>query len=137
VNRYEIGDITVGMSESFTVTVTADMMNDFLKLTGDVNPLHCDEDFAKQRGFSGRVVYGMLSASLYSTLAGVYLPGEKCLLQRVDTKFKKPVFIGDTLTVTGTVTDVSEALSHITVKATIVNQKGEKVNAATIEAGVI
>lgn len=82
------------------------------------------------------VVYGMLGASFLSTLAGVYLPGEHCLLHGVDLKFAKPIFIGDTLTVTGVVDEVNDTFREITIKASIVNQGGKKVTRAVIRAGV-
>ncbi len=137
MNAYKISELTVGLTHSFSVEVTADMLARFRDLSGDVNPLHCDEAFAKARGYKGRVAYGMLAASLYSTLAGVYLPGRDCLLHEVDVKFKKPVFIGDTLTVTGTVKDVSEALGRVEIEARTVNQDGAVVNKAVIQAGVL
>ena len=136
MNHYTISDIRVGMSAEFSVTVTEEKMTLFRDLTGDCNPLHTDEVHAKAKGYPGRVVYGMLCASLYSTLAGAYLPGEHCLLQQVDSKFRKPVFIGDTLTVRGEVTEVSEGLRRITVKAKIRNQNGTLVGTADIYAGV-
>ena len=61
------------------MTVTPEMMDAFRAITGDVSPIHIDADYARGRGFPGRVVYGMLGASFFSTLAGVYLPGEHCL----------------------------------------------------------
>lgn len=137
MNRYRLEDIRVGMAESFSVTVTGAMLEGFHALSGDSNPLHTDDEYARARGFQSRVVFGMLCASLFSTLAGVYLPGERCLLHELQTKFKKPVFVGDTLTVSGTVSEKSEALRRITVKARIVNQHGETVNKATIKAGVL
>ena len=137
MNRYTIGDLQVGQTESFSVTVTPSMVDAFSELSGDINPLHMNEDFAKKRGFPGRVVFGMLAASFFSTLAGVYLPGENCLLHGMNIKFKKPVFIGDTLTVSGTISELSEGLSRITVKADITNQHGKKVTSGIIEAGVI
>ncbi len=136
MNEYTISDITVGTKASFTEEITEQKLSLFLSLTGDNNPLHCDSEHAKQKGYKDRVVYGMLAASLYSTLAGVYLPGKHCLLQEVSTKFRKPVFVGDTLTVSGIVSHVSEAVGRITIKAETRNQNGEKVNSATIEAGV-
>ena len=75
MNHYTMADMTPGLTEEFTVTVTAEMMDAFCTLTGDVSPIHMDEDYAKGRGYPGRVVYGMLGASFFSTLAGVYLPG--------------------------------------------------------------
>lgn len=137
MNRYKLADIREGMSAAFTVTVTGAMLESFHALSGDDNPLHNDEDYAKARGFKGRVVFGMLCAGFYSTLAGVYLPGEHCLLHEVNTKFKKPVFVGDTLTVRGAVVQKSEALGRIEIKADITNQRGEVVNKATIQAGVM
>ena len=103
MNHYTLAEMTPGLTESFTVTVTEEMMQAFERLTGDCSPIHVDENYAKARGYGGRVVYGMLGASFFSTLAGVYLPGEHCLLHGVECKFARPVFIGDTLTVTGTV----------------------------------
>ena len=100
------------------------------------SPIHIDEDYARGRGYPGRVVYGMLGASFFSTLAGVYLPGEHCLLHGVECKFARPVFIGDTLTVTGTVLRVSEAVAEAEIKAVITNQEGKKVTRGIIRAGL-
>ena len=136
MNHYKLADLAVGHTESFTATVTAELLDKFRDLTGDVNPLHGDEDYARAKGYPGRVVYGMLVASLYSTLAGVYLPGEFSLLHEVDAKFKKPVFIGDVLTVTGKVTGVNEVFGRIEIDARIVNQDGKTVNRGKILAGV-
>lgn len=72
----------------------------------------------------------------FSTLAGVYLPGEHCLLHGVECKFAKPVFIGDTLTITGTVVNVSEAVAEAEIKAVITNQDGKRVTRGIIKAGL-
>lgn len=136
MNHYTLTEMTPGLTESFTVTVTEEMMRQFCALSGDVSPIHMDEDYAKARGYAGRVVYGMLGASFFSTLAGVYLPGEHCLLHGVECKFAKPIYIGDTLTVTGTVTHVSEAVGEAEIKAEIRNQDGKKVTRGIIKAGL-
>ena len=136
MNSYTLADITPGMTESFTVTVTEAMMDAFYAVSGDNSPIHMDADYAAGRGYPGRVVYGMLGASFFATLAGVYLPGEHCLLHGVDCKFARPVFVGDTLTISGTVTHVSEAVSEAEIKATITNQDGKKVTRGVIKAGV-
>ena len=136
MNHYRLADLTPGVTESFTVTITEEMMAQFYAITGDNSPIHMDEDYAAGRGYPGRVVYGMLGASFLSTLAGVYRPGEHCLLHGVDLKFAKPIFIGDTLTVTGVVDEVNDTFREITIKASIVNQDGKKVTRAVIRAGV-
>ena len=136
MNHYRLADLTPGVTESFTITITEEMMVQFYAITGDNSPIHMDADYAAGRGYPGRVVYGMLGASFLSTLAGVYLPGEHCLLHGVDLKFAKPIFIGDTLTVTGVVDEVNDTFREITIKASIVNQDGKKVTRAVIRAGV-
>ncbi len=136
MNHYTLAEMTPGLTESFTVTVTEEMMQEFERLSGDCSPIHIDEDYARRRGYPGRVVYGMLGASFFSTLAGVYLPGEHCLLHGVECKFARPVFIGDTLTVTGTVLRVSEAVAEAEIKAVITNQEGKKVTRGIIRAGL-
>ena len=136
MNSFNMEDITVGMEQSFTVTVTEAMVQSFMQMSGDVNPLHTDKEYAANAGYSNIVVYGMLTASFYSTLAGVYLPGANCLLYEVDSQFTKPVFPKDTLTVSGKVSEVNSVLHCITMKATIRNQRGEKVSRAKIVAGI-
>ena len=136
MNHYRLADLTPSVTESFTVTITEEMMAQFYAITGDNSPIHMDADYAAGRGYPGRVVYGMLGASFLSTLAGVYLPGEHCLLHGVDLKFAKPIFIGDILTVTGVVDEVNDTFREITIKASIVNQDGKKVTRAVIRAGV-
>lgn len=136
MNHYTFQEMQVGMTAEFSVTVTAEMMEQFYSITGDCSPIHMDAEYAAGRGYPGRVVYGMLSASLLSTLAGVYLPGEHCLLHQVDSKFVSPVFIGDTLTVKGSVSEVNDTFQEITIRAQILNQQGKKVVRATLKAGL-
>ena len=137
MNEYRITDISVGMKESFSVTVTEKMMEEFLDITGDVNPLHASAAFAKKRGFDNRVVYGMLTASLISTLGGCYLPGKYCLIQGVDIKFTKPVFVGDVLEVAGEASKVDYDLRYLEVRVRIRNQSNETVLRGIMKAGVM
>lgn len=127
MNTYSFDELSVGMTESFDVTITPEMLESFKNITGDVNPLHNDEEFAISKGQPGRVVYGMLTASFLSTMAGVYLPGEKSLIQQIETKFSNPVYIGDTLTVKGEITELIESVHRLELKVTISNQHGKKV----------
>lgn len=136
MNRYTLASLRVGQTEGFEVALTEQKMRLFCEATGDVSPIHMDDAAARARGHSGRVVYGMLCASFFSTLAGVYLPGERCLLHSVEAKFIRPVYVGDVLYVSGTVQEINETFSTITVKAVITNQHGEKVTRGVIKAGV-
>lgn len=137
MNEYRYEEISIGQEVSFSRTITSEMMESFLLLSGDENPLHVDEVFAKDKGFPGRVVYGMLTASLYSCLAGVHLPGKYCFLQSVHADFLHPVSIGDTLTVRGKIAEKNDSVRQIVIRAVIRNQDGQKVSRAKIEAGVL
>ena len=137
MNNYSFDELSVGMSESFDVTITSEMLESFKGITGDVNPLHNDQDFAVSKGHPGRVAFGMLTASFLSTLAGVYLPGEKSLIQQVETKFANPVYIGDVLTVKGEITELIESVQRLTLKVTITNQNGKKVLRGKMEILVV
>ena len=137
MNTYVFNEIKVGMSAAFNVVVTEEMQDNFLKLSGDNNPMHVDCEYATLSGFKDRVVYGMLTSAFYSRLAGVYLPGRNCLLQECKISFNKPVYIGDKLKVYGEVVEVNDMFQRITVKAYIQNEKGVKVSQAKIIAGVL
>jgi len=139
-NELRPEDIALGYevifpSESEGVTITEDMHNNFTKTTGDINPMHIDNDFAKAKGFNGVLCYGMLTASFYSTLVGVYIPGKYAIFQEADISFQKPVHIGDSLRIKGKVSEINEILKRITIKAEIRNQRNERVSKATLVVG--
>ena len=136
MNKYTIRDLHVGKKEEFTICITEEMQRTFTELTGDLNPMHLDDVYAEKNGFERKIVYGMLTASFYSTLVGVYLPGERCLFHECDVAWKKPVYIGDRLTIKGEIKEKDERFNRIFIKASILNQKGEKVSRATLVAGI-
>jgi len=136
MNSYRLRDLHSGMTHQFEVQVTKDMMRKFLDISGDCNPLHTDIEFARTAGYSDCVTYGMLTASFYSTLVGVHLPGRHVLLHGVDASFAAPVFPGDMLTVQGEITTIHLPLKQVEMRAHITNQRGEKVSRAKIRMGV-
>ena len=162
MNAYRFSDLKLGMTEEFCTAevrggggaavcntetdtcaqgaypleISRESLEMFRDLTGDISPIHIDESYARERGFAGRVCYGMLISAFYSTLVGVYLPGKYALFQEAHISMAKPVYIGDRLSVTGKITELNEALKRITIKARIRNQKGETVSRATLAVGV-
>ena len=90
MNHYCYEDIQIGQSEQFCLTITPEKMEQFRMMTSDDNPLHTSNEYAVAHGYSGKVCYGLLTASMLSTLAGVYLPGEKSLIHSVNINFVKP-----------------------------------------------
>ena len=137
MNSYKFVDINVGLEESISVRVNSEKQDKFLKISGDINPLHTDAEYSKSKGFSDRIVYGMLTSSFFSTLVGVYLPGKYSILQGIDIQFYEPVFIDDILTITGKVSYINEAYKQLEIKAVIINQDNKKVSKATITVGVM
>ena len=137
MNQYKFTEVKIGLQESFSVTVDSSKLDYFLNITSDINPLHIDDSYAKSKGFDNRVVYGMLTASFYSTLIGVFLPGKYCILQGIDIQFNKPVYSGDNLTISGMVTYINDAYKQLEIKASIINQDHKKVSKALIKVGLI
>lgn len=137
MNYYTWEQLNVGLTESFDVMIDEQRMEMFCKITGDVNPLHNDEGFAQRNGYGTRVCFGMLTAAFLSTLAGVYLPGEKSLIQTVDVKFVRPVLLGDCLTVAGTVEELNDTVRQVVLKVIIVNQRGKKVLRGKMKVGLL
>ena len=137
MNEYKFSDIEIGLEESFEVKIDASKMDKFLDISNDINPLHVDSNYAKKKGFSGTVVYGLLTSSFYSTLVGIHLPGKYSILQGIDIQFSKPVYIGDALKISGKVSYINEAYKQIEIRAFITNQNNEKVSKATIKTGIL
>ncbi len=140
MNEYTFSELYIGQKESFEVKITETEEECFRNLTGDCNPLHCDDAFACEIGngrFKSHVTFGMLTASYYSTLAGVWLPGKYSLIHSMNIKFQKPVYPGDTLTISGEITDKQDELKLIQVKGTIRNQNGQNVSKADMKVLVL
>lgn len=136
MNNYTYEEIEIGQKESFSVTITKEMLDSFKAITGDVNPLHNETEYAIEKDHPGVVAYGMLTASFLSTLAGVYLPGKRSLIHEVNIKMERPVYVGDTITIEGTVKEKNDTFSFIIVKVLMRNQDGGKVLKAQMQIGV-
>jgi 3-hydroxybutyryl-CoA dehydratase len=137
MNQYKFDDLSIGMGEEFKVVIEPSKMVNFLEISNDINPLHLNSKYAKEKGFEDKVVYGLLTASFYSTLVGVYLPGKYCILQGVDVQFLLPVYKNDTLIISGEISYINQAYRQIEIKAKIINQDNKKVSKATIKTGVL
>ena len=124
----KLEDIEIGQKKSFEVVITESMLDDFAKLSGDNNPLHMDENYAKSNNFENRVCHGMLLASFFSRLVGMYIPGENALYFSQSLKFQYPCFINDRIKIHGEVIDKSLATKIITLKTTISKDKHQIVD---------
>ncbi len=115
VHGLYLEDLKVGMTAVHTKTVTdADILM-FAGVSGDTNPLHLSDDFAKQTMFEGRIAHGMLSASFISTLIGTRLPGPGAIYMGQSLKFLAPVRPGQTVNTRATITDINHEKARITL----------------------
>ncbi len=123
----KFADLKVGQKASLTKTITEEDLSHFIAITGDTNPLHVDESFAKQTFFGQRIAHGMLSASLFSTLVGMHIPGIGAIYKSQTLEFLRPVFIGDTLCAFFEIVAIDPEKEKIEIKSWIENQDGENV----------
>jgi 3-hydroxybutyryl-CoA dehydratase len=108
-------DLALGMSVSTSNTVTEQDVIDFARVSGDYNPLHMDEEFAKTTQFGGRIAHGALTASYISAVLGNDLPGPGAVFTDLNLRFVRPVRIGDTVTTTAEVTEMVERGYRVTL----------------------
>ena len=120
-------DIKVGDEASLCLTITETHIVMYAGLTGDVNPVHVDAEHAAQSIFKERIAHGMLTAGLVSAVLGNQLPGPNSIYLGQDLRFTAPVKIGDTVTVTVTVTEKRDDKRIITLRTTVTNQRDEMV----------
>ena len=121
-SEYTFEEIMLGVKVKFTITITESMINEFAKISGDNNPLHMDEYYASKTQFGKRVCHGMLLASFFSRLIGMYMPGKNALYFSQTLNFQTPCFVGDLVTIEGVVIDKSQSTRIITIKTTAYNQ---------------
>lgn len=99
-------DLTVGLSESLERVVTERDVELFAEATGDRNPLHFDDAYARRSVFRGRVAHGALSVGFMSAVIGMKLPGPGTIFVSAQVAFKAPVRIGETVVTTCTVKEI-------------------------------
>jgi 3-hydroxybutyryl-CoA dehydratase len=132
-----IDDFEPGQHVSLRKTFTDDDVRRFIEITGDVNPLHVDDAFAAGTRFGRRVLHGMLTASIFSTMVGMLLPGTGAVYRSQTLAFLLPVHAGDTVTAHFTVRSVDRARHRLLIDAWIENEAGERVIEGVCEAGLL
>ena len=108
-----IEDLSVGQSGEFTKTVTEKDIALFAEVSGDTNPVHLDEAYAKTTMFKSRIAHGMLSVGFISAVFGTVLPGPGTIYMAQNLRFKAPVKIGDTVTARCTVTEIDPVKKRV------------------------
>lgn len=127
MSGYSIKEIYIGMTRNVSKTISESDVYTYAGLIGDINPVHVNEEYAKTTRFGKRIVHGMLTASFFSTIVGMLIPGADAIYLGQTCKFLLPVYINDTITATGVVTKILPEKKIAVMKTTIRNQKGEIV----------
>ena len=117
----------VGDATTFTKTITDADITLFAAVSGDNYPLHVDAEYAKTTRFGQRAAHGMLTASLLSTVVGLLLQKPGGIYVEQSIRFKRPVFIGDTLTATAEVTELIAGRRRMRIRTRVGNHRGEAV----------
>ena len=125
MNGLFLEDLSVGQSAMFGRTVTEADIAAFAGVSGDTNPIHLHEGFAKTTRFGQRIAHGMLSGSFISTVIGTKLPGPGSVYISQTMSFMAPVLIGETITAVATITAIDERRRRVTLKTQCLN--GDKV----------
>lgn len=109
-------ELTIGQSAEMARTVGAHDLALFAEVSGDTNPVHLDDAYAKTTTFGGRIAHGMLSAAYISAVLGTRLPGPGAIYLSQSLRFRRPVRIGDEVTARVTVKALDEKRSHVTLE---------------------
>lgn len=122
-----IEEISVGQSAEMAKTISETDVYSFAGITGDFNPAHINEEYAKTTSFGTRIAHGMLSAGFISAVLGMKLPGPGTIYLGQTVKFLAPVCIGDTITAIATVKEVIAEKNRVIITTSCVNQDGKEV----------
>ena len=110
-----IEELQIGQSDTYERIVTEGDIEDFAKISGDDNPVHLNEDFAKTTIFKGRIAHGMLAASFISATVGTKLPGYGAIYVSQSLRFKAPVRIGDKVITTATIKEIDTERKRVSL----------------------
>ncbi len=129
--QFELGksydELEIGETASFTKTITETDVYLFAGISGDFNPMHVNEEFAKLTPFKTRIAHGALPQSLMAPVLGTKLPGLGTVALEVTCRFKAPTYFGDTVTAQATVSEKLEDKRWIRLTLLWTNQRGETV----------
>jgi 3-hydroxybutyryl-CoA dehydratase len=127
IHNIPFDQIETGMQRQYSKTLTERDLQLFAETSGDRNPVHLDAAYAASTAFGERIAHGMWSGALISAAIATTLPGPGSVYRSQTLKFSKPVKLGDTVTITLTVTDKKDRVKLVTIDCEGKNQRGETV----------
>ena len=120
-------DLVLGEEAAFSKTITETDVVLFAGLSGDFNPIHMDEEYARQTPFKRRIAHGALPQSLIAPVLGMKLPGPGTIVVEIRCRFKAPTYFGDTITAKATVAEKIPEKKRVRMALTWTNQRGETI----------
>lgn len=127
LRNFTFDELEVGQTAQFSETLEERHLILFAAVSGDVNPVHLDEEFAQGTQFKGRIAHGMWSASLISAAIATQMPGPGSIYLGQNLSFKRPVKLGDTLTVNLTINEKIDRKKQVVIDCIVKNQSGKVV----------
>ena len=114
MHKVEIDKISIGDCAEITKLMSENMVSNFAEISEDFNPVHLDSQYAENSRYKRKIIHGLMATSLFSGLFGTKLPGEGCVYKSQNIRFKRPIYIGDTVTAKVVVTDINVSKKVIT-----------------------
>lgn len=134
---HKCDEYVLGQESSITINVTGIDILNMAKVSGDMNPIHIDEDYAKKSFFGSRIAHGLFCLGMVSNILGTKLPGEGTLLVSETINYKMPVYIDDIITTTVTIMEIIHVKDKISFSYKCVNQNGKIVTDGTALTKII
>lgn len=130
---YVLADLAEGDAIISEVTITSKGWDEFIAVSDDRAAAHLDQTHARSMGYKDRIVHGLCTALPFSRLLGMYLPGPNCVIQSLDLKFRKEVYVGDTLTYRVTVERLVPTVGAVRLTLVVTRDSGEVVCSGTAQ----
>ena len=133
LSNFSYDEITIGQTASYSKQISEVDIQLFAAVSGDVNPVHLDADYAATTVFGERIAHGALTGAIISAALALELPGPGTIYLGQTLRFRKPVKIGDTITVQLEVTEKRDDKKFVTLQCTAINQDGKTVASGVAE----
>ncbi|MFK7976862.1 MAG: MaoC/PaaZ C-terminal domain-containing protein [Halioglobus sp.] len=127
LTNHTYDELTIGQTATYSKRIEEQDVFMFAAASGDVNPVHLDAEFAATTQFEERIAHGMLSGAFISAALAMELPGPGTIYLGQSLRFRRPVKLGDTVTVTLEVIEKKDKRQFVTLDCKVTNQDGDLV----------
>jgi acyl dehydratase len=135
--KYEMGipfeELKIGQQASFSKTISETDIYLFAAISGDFNPVHLNEAYARTTQFKTRIAHGFVPISLCAPIIGMKLPGLGTIVIDHYMRFLRPTYIGDTIVATAEVVEKTPEKRRVKLRLTFVNQNGDQVGEGWVQ----